>query len=149
MDYYDFRKITSVFVINTYTNPINTMAICDCDHRDYFHETEMRYIAQSNNVEFENVSLLCEFSIKQGIKCIQTRSNTTISVQNDDIIVFKCNDNTLCIGNGKMFVKCFYEQRYYYNKKEMVCEKGRRGYLDELPTDVWTIIKKYIIYDQN
>lgn len=113
-----------------------------CSRDKPFHETEMKYIDPGDNVEFKDATLLCEFNIRQGIELIKTRLTSTLSFQNDDTIIFKHHDNTFWMGAGEMFVKQFYEQQYYYNGKDIICEKSRRGYLDEIPNDLWTMIKK-------
>lgn len=124
------------------------MAICDCQSNEPFHETEI-YNFDSDHFSFIDEHLLCEFSIKQAVELIKTKLDTKPSFHDDDTIIIKYDDNSLQLGSGEMFIRKFYEQQYYYNEKEIICEKSRRGYLDELSNDVWIIIKKYIIYSSN
>lgn len=82
----------------------------------------------------------CRFSVDTAILHLKT-----MDYGDRSSIILEFNDGQMFWRSINYFVKRFYEQSYYYVTNEIVCEKSRRGYLDELPNDIWTMIKKYIL----
>jgi hypothetical protein len=123
--------------------------ICFCWCGDHKHEDEpdsSYEFAIFPHVMLSDPTKMCRFSLNQAITHIEILIKQKRSLRD---ILIEFNNGDIRVKSANHLRKTFYRQQCNYNNKDIICEKGRRGYLDELPTDVWTIIKKYIIYDQN
>jgi hypothetical protein len=135
------------FVRNFYDKPSNThFAICSCGNHDDPQKTKTQYVPRFHSypVCILSTDKLCKFSVKYAI------SNIKIGISDDERpgmngVILETYDGHTFESQIKYFRRQFYEQYFYYNENELICEKLKRGYLDELPTDIWNIIKKYII----
>lgn len=117
---------------------------CNCgSHDNYMQTISAPY--ESRTLAISNIDKLCKFNVKNAISHMETGISTGNYWKGNDII-FETYDGHKFERTTKHFIKIFYKHYYYYNENEIFCKAIRQNYLKELPNDIWTMIKKYIIY---
>lgn len=138
----DIRFIYFLF-INLYDEIYNYQCDCgkivhDCKYGDINYADKEIYK--------EQLQKYCKFNIEDAIEIIHKKLAEKQGYDDSGDILIEYNNGKFLWSSYSIFTQDYCIYNYLPAKKELFCEKCRRGYLDELPTDIWNIIKKYIIY---
>jgi hypothetical protein len=138
MDNIEFLSIASKEMLNNFT----IYCCChNCIVRIMYKKLYFNKII-TNEFEYnENEYNLCKFPIDY----LLDMNFELISLLAADMVIIykKYNENVINLLTRTQFISKLYNI-IRSNDKYIKCEKSRRGYLEELPNDIWNIITSYI-----
>lgn len=117
---------------------------CDCPKRNQCFRFGGTVIYDIPSVD--QLNTICKFTIENAIEIIENEYNPNRILDAEREILIETNSGEIIWSSREYYSQGFYKRKYWLNQKELICEKCKRGYLDALPSDIWNMIKKYIIY---